>query len=144
MRRFSRCVYIYLNTTSTNSKLSHFSLFQGVTYALLTKFICVYVYWTTTPRHTGYLFGVCLFLGNNSMSQKQHTTITRETLNILATLPALTNTAGNTATTFKHCPPSFESDAKVLHYKAAALLMLSCWESVLCHVWAAYKNEHAV
>lgn len=39
-------VYVYISEHYVNKleALSFFFLFQGVTYALLTKFICVYVY----------------------------------------------------------------------------------------------------
>lgn len=75
------------------------------------------------------------------MSQKQHTTITRETTpNILATSPprrvwegGANDVAGNVATTFSDAASAgFDSNAKVLpSVEARHSEVLTCYESIL-------------
>lgn len=69
-------MYIYLNTTSTNSKLSLWVFsFRGgnYIYVLPTKFICVYILNNNTLGILVTYLGVCPSLGSNSASQRKTT-----------------------------------------------------------------------
>lgn len=143
-------IYIYLNTTSTNSKLSSWfssSKGGGGLYLCATNKVYIRVLSILNNNTLGilvYLFWrVSVFGKQQRITKKKHNT---------QPLPGEnTKHSGNTVgtgqtlpTTLQQCldaTPGFDSNAKVLRHLVGQQrsLMLTCWESIICSFFFFFR-----